>query len=307
MPWIQCSRCHYIRESKRPAYELNLTNQTRSPALPKGAYCINCGAENLWQAYDGPLAPTILSKERQIYEETTAFYRQKEAIVASLIETRKNKQKEFDLNFTAKLSVMSEAEALNMLQTEIQLCFDVITSMTEELTALSRKLSEMTEPDLIERDARMVATNAAKNALGGLVLGNRQFVSALPPEKILDAANWSWGLNISWVEGGILGNADFELALNPNNPYHNIPSSIILILQGRPNISSEDFIELCREQGRGTLLWYDAEGDNRPTWTALEVATLLRMGYVFVFQSEKIYLRKAPSSASSSSFKAKKK
>lgn len=307
MPWVQCSRCRYIRESKKPAYELNLTNRGHSPALPKGAYCVNCGAENLWQAYDGPLAPTILSKERQIYEETIVFYRQKETIIASLSETRKNKQKEFDSNFAGKLTIMSEAEAFNMLQTEIQLCFDVITSMAEELAALNRKLAEMTDPDLIERDAHTVATNAAKNASGGLVLGNRQFVSVLPPAKILDAANWSWGLNISWVEGGVLGNADFELVLNSSNPYHDIPPAIIGILQGRPSISSEDFLELCRAQGSGTLLWYDAEGENRPTWTALEVATLLRMGYAFVFQSAKVYLRKASPSASSSSSKTKKK
>lgn len=301
MPWVQCSRCQYIRESKKPAYELNLTNQSHSPALPKGAYCVNCGAENLWMAYNGPLAPTILANERQIYEQTLVFYRQKETMIASLGETRKNKQKEFDKNYAAKLAFMSEEEAFNMLQTEIQLCFDVITSMTEELVVLNRKLGQLTDPTLIERDAIVVAGNAARNAPSGLVLGNRQFVSVLPPAKILDAANWSWGLNISWVEGGALGNADFELVLNANNPYHDIPPAVIAILQGKPNLSSEAFLELCKTQGSGTLLWFDLGEEDRPTWTALEVATLLRVGYTFVFQSAKIYLRKASSSSSSSS------
>lgn len=299
MPWVQCSRCRYIREASKPAYELNATHQTRSPGLPKGAYCINCGTENQWLDYKGPLAPTILAKERHSYEETVVFYKQKETVIKSLGETRKNKEKEFEQNFSKRFKSNETAfasEAFLMLHTEIQLCFDLIVSMTEELAGLNRKLSEMTDPDIIERDAGIVGSNAVRNASGGLVLGNRQFVSVLPPAKILDAANWSWGLNISWVEGGVNGKADFELVLNPDNPYHTIPPGILSTLQGRPSMNCDDFLDLCRDQGSGTLLWYDADEENRPTWTALEIATLLRAGYGFVFLNQQVFLRKTTSS-----------
>ncbi len=51
----------------------------------------------------------------------------------------------------------------------------------------------------------------------------------------------------------------------------------------RPDMSADDFIELCRTAGKGSLLWYDKDGADRPTWTALEMACLLRAGYRFVF------------------------
>ncbi|MEX5667111.1 hypothetical protein ABFV57_19845 [Pseudomonas neuropathica] len=295
MPWVQCSRCRYIRESSKSSWELNTTHQNRSPGLPKGAYCIQCGTENQWLDYTGPLAPTILAKERHTYEETVVFYKQKETVIKGLGETRKNKEKEFELNFGKRFKSEAKAsanEAFLMMHTEIQLCFDLIVSMTEELAGLARRLNEMTNPDVIERDAAVVAGHAKKNASGGLVLGNRQFVSVLSPAQILDAANWSWGLNISWVEGGVNGKADFELVLNPDNPYHTIPPGILTILQGRPSINCDDFLVLCREQGSGTLLWYDAGDENRPTWTALEIATLLRAGYEFVFLNQQVFLRK---------------
>lgn len=295
MPWVQCIKCHYIRESRVPAGKLNGTYRINSPGLPRGAYCINCGDENNWQDYKGPLAPTILGNERKTYTEIEVLCEQKKTMIASLGATRKNKVSEFEANFSKRFKsdeTVFASEVFLSLHTEIQLFFDLIVSMTEELAVLDRKLGEMTKPGIIERDAAIVAGNASRNASGGLILGNRQLVSVLSPAKILDATNWSWGLNIAWVEGGVHGKADFELVLNANNPFHTLPPVIINLLQIEPNMSCDKFLTLCKEQGSGSLLWYDADGENRPTWTALEVATLLRMGYTFAFQGEHIYLRK---------------
>ncbi|MBX6364344.1 MAG: hypothetical protein IRZ00_10795 [Gemmatimonadetes bacterium] len=46
-------------------------------------------------------------------------------------------------------------------------------------------------------------------------------------------------------------------------------------------MSPKEFLALCEREGRGSLLWYDLNGANRPLWPALGMATLLRAGYRF--------------------------
>jgi len=58
---------------------------------------------------------------------------------------------------------------------------------------------------------------------------------------------------------------------------------VLQVFRDNPKLDSNDFLSLCSKKGRGSLLWYDRDGSNRPTWTAMEIWCLLRAGYRFEF------------------------
>jgi hypothetical protein len=143
-----------------------------------------------------------------------------------------------------------------------------------------------------------------------LYIGDRQFVVAHTEAnadksrsrklRILDSGSWTWGLNTSWVEGGIEARARFKLKLSDSDARKTFTPEVIDWLrqhagQGRGGVPSamdnaaleSDFLEMSREKGKGNLLWYDRDRDNRPTWTALEIACLLRRGYRFAFDQSR--------------------
>lgn len=297
MPWVQCSKCQYIREAKFPAYHLNtIPIHPGSKVLPEYSMCTNCGEQKKWTEHTGLIAQTILSNERLEYELAYNLLTQKRKSISDIRILIKTKEKSYAEQFKEKFKESTFKYNPNdsfHLHTEIQLCIDTLVSLMEEEAILNKKLSQMTDPDIIERDATIVNKKAFDASPKGLILGSRQFVSMKAPiTQILDAANWSWGLNVSWVEGGITGKTIFELLVESSNPYHNIPNDILVTLQQTPNIQSDVFLSLCETHGAGSLLWYNQGGENRPTWTALEIATLLRMNYNFLFQNNKIYLKK---------------
>jgi hypothetical protein len=122
-----------------------------------------------------------------------------------------------------------------------------------------------------------------------LYIGSRQYVSAYAKQKaaregrILNVSVWSPGLNVAWVEGGVHAKAQFKMKLNPDNQYDTIPAEVLDEFRRTPNLDANEFLALCSKKGRGSLLWYDRGGANRPTWTAMEIWCLLRAGYQFQF------------------------
>lgn len=182
----------------------------------------------------------------------------------------------------------------------------------ERVRTLQRKLNTFdTMWGPIERaagDVRAASLNVqASSGKNKLYIGDRQYVVAhttANPDKtknrklrILDSASWTWGLNTSWVEGGVEAKARFRLKLNDSDARKTFPAEVITWFRDNAHTSpavpsstdnaalESDFLAMCKEKGRGNLLWYDRDGDERPTWTALEIACLIRRGYRFNFRT----------------------
>lgn len=159
------------------------------------------------------------------------------------------------------------------------------------------------------QQVRRASLNAGSSGKNKLYIGDRQFVvshTTANPRKtrsrrlrILDSGSWTWGLNTSWVEGGVEARARFKLKLDGSNPRKTFPDDVVSwfkenAIPGQAVPSPTDnarleseFLDMCREKGRGNLLWYDKDNEERPTWTALEIACLIRRGYRFQFGQTK--------------------
>lgn len=173
--------------------------------------------------------------------------------------------------------------------------------------------------EVIERAAQTVRTGSLNVQASGknkLYIGDRQFVvahtTANPLKtksrklRILDSGSWTWGLNTSWVEGGVEAKARFKLKLNADDARKTFPDEVLdwfranaggtlAVPTGNQNAELEsEFLGMCREKGRGNLLWYDRGDEDRPTWTALEIACLIRRGYRFRFAEAKIEMIPPP-------------
>lgn len=162
---------------------------------------------------------------------------------------------------------------------------------------------------------RLGSLNVNRSGKNKLYIGDRQFVVAHTTAKqsktrsrklrILDSNSWTWGLNTSWVEGGVEARAQFKLKLDDGNARKTFPEQALdwfrdhaSITEGVPSPTDNaalesEFLTMCRQQGAGSLLWYDRPGEPaRPTWTALEMACLMRRGYRFQFGQSKNQARK---------------
>lgn len=186
---------------------------------------------------------------------------------------------------------------------------DGVAFYEERVKTLERRLGTVDDVwGVIERaagDVRSASLNVQASGKNKLYIGDRQFVEAhtrANPLKtksrklrILDSASWTWGLNTSWVEGGIEAKARFRLKLSDSDARKTFPAEVITWFRENAGTShavpsstenaglERDFLAMCREKGRGNLLWYDRDGEERPTWTALEIACLIRRGYRFNF------------------------
>ncbi|MEM7374122.1 MAG: hypothetical protein AAF587_36350 [Bacteroidota bacterium] len=105
-----------------------------------------------------------------------------------------------------------------------------------------------------------------------LMLGYRSEVAQDPgdKDKILDTNIWSWGVNQAWIEGGASNEADFEL----HTPVGDLALGYLAYMNG------EDFLAAIHPDQfpeEANTLWHNRE--DRPTWYALELASLLDMGY----------------------------
>lgn len=74
-------------------------------------------------------------------------------------------------------------------------------------------------------------------------------------KRILDVNNWSPGLNASGAEGGIAARAHFKI--NHENQCHTIPDSVMRKFKDAPNMEPSKVYELCKTEGKNSLLWCD--------------------------------------------------
>jgi len=266
VPYYKCKRCGRIHESAKEQWQL------------VGATCTNCFQKDPWVLYEGPVAVAILAEEdKQDFILTNKYLALKQA--------KENSDRAYeDLRAKVKKQTSYTKPELAKMLNEIQLCHDVSASVHAQIKEVADELDLLGNREAVKKDA--VVAHKAAASQQELFVGNRQYVSQFKSKhsgKILDVPNWSWGLNCAWVEGGISAKAHFTVKFTEDDPYTQIPKEVQKALNNQPKMSAEEFLELCEKSGKGSLLWYDKDGSNRPTWTALEMATLLRAGYRFTF------------------------
>lgn len=138
-----------------------------------------------------------------------------------------------------------------------------------------------------------VETKSGKNKL---YVGNRRHVldhteatkgkEGKKRARILDSTSWSWGLNLAWVQGGVKAEAEFKIKTDAANPWASLPQPVEDEMRWNARMSAARWLELCQEnKGRGNMLWVTSEDQDRPSWTALEIAACLESGYRFEFRN----------------------
>jgi hypothetical protein len=170
-----------------------------------------------------------------------------------------------------------------------------------DIAKLEKRKENITtqKKQVVERDAKILFEQArdveARTGKNKLYIGSRQFVAlhaeskknkANAKRQILNANNWTWGVNFAWIEGGTTAAARIKIKENEKNPnpFETIPDGAYDEMLIRPRMSGKDWLALCREYPN-TILWHG--GENRPTWTALEIEACLNAGYQFAFRDHK--------------------
>lgn len=294
MPIYKCAVCEKIAEFPQE-FESEL----------KETECSKCNKVGKFKKYTGPLAASMLKAEdarsTRLKAELEATLDEIEKACTERDKIGKDKQakeREYD-----RMKAASLAEIAAYRDQIEQFNKDLIAK-TSQINELKRKVAQLDDDietlgnrPAVHKDApkaynnaQSVKQNSGKNKL---YIGSRQHVSAHagsdPKRKarILDVPNWSPGLNVSWIEGGIAAKAQFKIKIDPGNQYHTIPDSVMQKLKDVPNMDPSAFHKLCKTEGKNSLLWYDKDGKDRPTWTALEIWCLLRAGYRFTFLDRK--------------------
>lgn len=183
-------------------------------------------------------------------------------------------------------------------------CWEDAERFSAEIRRLEKRKEQIAQQrkQVIERDADKLFEEArqveAKTGKNKLYIGNRQFVAlhadskkgsqkkANARRRLLNANNWTWGVNFAWIEGGTTAGARIKIKENENNPndYESIPEGAYEAMMINPRMTAKQWLELCREYPN-TMLWHG--GEDRPTWTALEIEACLNAGYQFAFREHR--------------------
>ncbi|MBV8101758.1 MAG: hypothetical protein JOZ31_21655 [Verrucomicrobia bacterium] len=238
--------------------------------------------------------PAVLEKERK----------QELAKIQSEIDFLKLKLE----NLNSRYAVLQRQNATGQLSQNdkiaMQGCWEDGGRFTAQINELEKRKQRITQQrkDVVERDAEILFKQAlevgAKSGKNKLYIGSRQFVAqhadskategkkANARRRLLNANNWTWGVNFAWVEGGTTAAARIKIKENEENPnpFETIPQSAYDQMMIHPRMGAEEWLELCR-QHPNTILWHGRE--NRPTWTALEIEACLNAGYMFAFREHK--------------------
>lgn len=180
-------------------------------------------------------------------------------------------------------------------------CWEDAGRFTRELHECEKRKGYVTSQrkEVVERDADKLFEEARtierKTGKNKLYIGNRQFVagyadskenSADAKRRILNANNWTWGVNFAWIEGGTVAAARIKIKENEKNPnnFECIPEGAYEEMMIRPRMTGKEWLELCQKYPN-SILWHGAQ--SRPTWTALEIEACLNAGYQFNFREHK--------------------
>jgi hypothetical protein len=130
-----------------------------------------------------------------------------------------------------------------------------------------------------QKEAEKQFGRSGMNNQQSLILGYRQEVATegIASTRILNTNIWSWGVNQAWVEGGAKASKVFDLGTA-------IGAESIALIQEHAG-DGDGFLQSLtpeawqeRNPGIPNTLWHNRE--RRPTWYALEIASLLDWGYV---------------------------
>lgn len=262
--------------------------------------CKQCSKTNTLQPYKGEIHRTILDVEDgqvpELDQQVATTKAARDAAKAALdvaaadhssLEHRFNRAK----NLTAAEAV-EYRDKIEASHAKLILAQGEYDKAEREYRLVFDKRDNLGTRDAVRAGAAIAyaaATNVGATGKNRLYIGSRQYVSAYAKQKaaregrILNVSVWSPGLNVAWVEGGVNAKAQFKMKLNPDNKYDTIPAEVLEVFRQTPKLDADEFLDLCYKKGRGSLLWYDRNGANRPTWTAMEIWCLLRAGYKFQF------------------------
>ena len=290
MPTYQCNTCQKI-EMFNEKYEY----EVKDKACPK------CKKVGTFKSYSGPMAESILSSEdaksERLKNELKATLVKLDTATAELDKIGKDKeakQREYERTKTATPEeIAAFKDQIEKFNKDMIAKSTEIDELRSKAAALDDEIDTLGNREAVHKDSPKAfdsATNVEKTSgKNKLYIGSRQYVSKYAEatkakkKRILDVPNWSPGLNVSWVEGGIAAKAHFKIKINPENQYHTIPDQVMQKFKDSPNMDPSDFLKLCKTEGKDSLLWYNKDGKERPTWTALEIWCLLRAGYTFTF------------------------
>ena len=208
----------------------------------------------------------------------------------------------------SRYDVLRRLDAENRLPASekymISACWQDAGGFTHDINELNKRKERIAEQrkQVINRDADSLYEQALKvgekTGKNKLYIGSRQFVALhadskstgekkdIARRRLLNANNWTWGVNFAWIEGGTRAAARIKIKENEAAPnaYETIPEAAYEQMLIHPRMSAKDCLELCR-QHPNTILWHGKE--NRPTWTALEIEACLNAGYEFNFREHK--------------------
>lgn len=302
MAWFECQCKNY--------FEADFTYDVHD------LFCPVCGKKGRAGIAKGDLRNIILQKEEKSL--TVSLDEQLEALEASktsLLAELKSYENRYDgIPKSDKASVGHILSKIRDNKNRMAVVDEKIIATAADIARVKNNNRPNRDgADKVYKDAYNAQSRSKKNKL---YIGSKQYVSQhaalkLGREKrILDSNVWTWGLNVAWVEGGINARAHFKIKVtgsDSQNAYAKLPDAAIdwLKLHAKntnrkapPEDIQESFLEMCRVEGRGSLLWYDLGGADRPTWTALEICCLLRRGYHFDIQKkgekQKLYLLPPP-------------
>ena len=262
--------------------------------------CPKCTKAGLLRPYDGPIADVMLDSEdakalllkpqvdhaKTLLDAKAIALDQATRTRDSLQHTYNRKLKVDAVGAAADMLELTKATALLLTASdEYASANAAYLKLEDAYTNLGQRAAVRKDSPVAFKAANEVQQHSGKNKL---YIGSRQYVSnhaRSGPKKhrILDVPNWSPGLNVSWVEGGIRAKANFKFKLDSNDPRADVRLDVLQKFKDEPNLSPEEFFAICKAEGSGSILWYDRDGAARPTWTALEIWCLLRAGYTFTF------------------------
>ncbi|HEY8940275.1 MAG TPA: hypothetical protein VIM59_08800, partial [Cellvibrio sp.] len=182
-------------------------------------------------------------------------------------------------------------ESLGQLQAAVARTATKLQDAKKEIDDFGNLEKVRVGAEKVYQDTKNIQQKSGKNKL---YIGSQTFV-ALHAQgnnrkklRTLNVNDWSWGLNLAWVEGGVASRAEFKLKLSGRGDYDDIPQRILEKFRMEPDMDYKKFLSLCEKEGENTLLYYSKQGsEDRPSWTAMEIAALLKRGYSFRFTPRK--------------------
>jgi len=250
------------------------------------AVCKKCFKPGLWTLHMGEVHQQVLQNEANELESLIVYANNLQKRIESLNEKRSILESAYQS--TKGYDQETLLESIRNLQQQVVKAAALRTDALRQINEFGNHSKAIEGAKKVYKEASEVKKTSKKNKL---YIGSQTFVATHVKNngnkklRSLEVNDWSWGLNLAWVEGGVASKAEFKLKLSGKGDFDDIPKSILDKFRAKPDMDYQEFLELCKNEGDKTLLWYSKPyEEDRPSWTALEIASLLRRNYRFRFQ-----------------------